>query len=62
MTNHVNENENNSHYILSSQLENQKSLSNIDTNFNDTIGGNNDASGDFMPSDETRRFEDLMLI
>ena len=62
MTNYINENENNSHYILNSQFKNQKPLSNIDINFNDTIDENNDALNDFTLLNETRRFEDLMLI
>ena len=61
-TNYINENENNSHYILNSQFKNQKPLSNIDINFNDTIDENNDALNDFTLLNETRRFEDLMLI
>ena len=62
VTNHVNENENYFHYILNSQLEDQESLSNIDTNFNDTIDENNDALNNLTPSRENRRFEDLTLI
>ena len=62
MTNHVSENENNSHYISNSQFENQEPLSNIDANFNDTVDENNDASNNLTPSDETRRFENLTLI
>ena len=62
MTNHVNENENNFHYISNSQFEDQKPLSNIDANFNDTINENNDALNDFTSSNETHRFEDLISI
>ena len=62
VTNHASEDENNFHYILNSQFEDQEPLSNIDTNFNDTIDGNNDALNDFTSSNEARRFEDLTLI
>ena len=62
ITNHASENENNFHYTLNSQFEDQEPLSNIDTNFNDTIDENNDALNDFTSSDETHRFEDLTLI
>ena len=62
ITNHVSENENNFYYILNSQFEDQKPLSNIDTNFNDTIDENNDALNNFTSLNETRRFEDLTLI
>ena len=62
MTNHASENENNLYYISNSQFEDQEPLSNIDANFNDTIDGNNDALNDFISSNETRRFEDLISI
>ena len=62
MTNYVNENKNNFYYISNSQLESQRPLSNINTNFNNTIDENNNALNDFMSSNENRRFEDLTLI
>ena len=62
ITNHASENENNFHYISNSQLEGQGSLSNIDTNFNDIIDENNNASNNSTSSDEARRFEGLTLI
>ena len=62
ITNHVNEDENNFHYILNSQFEDQKPLSNTDANFNDIIDENNDASSDLTSSNETRRFKNLISI
>ena len=62
ITNHVNENKNNFHYILNSQLESQGPSSNIDINFNDIIDGNNNALNDLTPLNEDRRFEDLTSI
>ena len=62
ITNHVSDDKNNFHYILNSQLEDQKPLSNINTNFNDTIDENNDALNDFTSLNENRRFEDLISI
>ena len=62
MMNHVNENENNFHYTLNSQFKNQRPLSNINTNFNDTIDENNDVLDDLTPLNEIRRFENLTLI
>ena len=62
MTNHVNENENNFHYILNSQFKDQESLSNININFNDTVDENNNALNDFTSSHENRRFENLTSI
>ena len=62
MINYASENKNNFYYILNSQLEDQRSLSNIDANFNDIIDENNDALNDLTSSNETRRFEDLILI
>ena len=62
MINHVNEDENNFHHISNSQFKGQRSLSNIDANFNNTIDENNNALNDFTSSNENRRFEDLTLI
>ena len=62
ITNHASEDENNFYYILNSQLEGQEPLLNINTNFNDTIDENNNASDDLTSSNETRRFEGLTLI
>ena len=62
MTNYISDNENNSHYILNSQFKDQKSLSNINTNFNDTIDENNNALNNFISLNENRRFEDLTSI
>ena len=62
VTNHVNENKNNFHYILNSQFEDQGSSSNINTNFNDTIDENNDALNDFTSLNEDRYFENLTSI
>ena len=62
MINYVNDNENNSHYILNSQFKNQRPLSNVNTNFNYTIDENNNALNNFTSQDENRRFENLTLI
>ena len=60
--NHASDDENDFHYILNSQLEDQKLLSNINTNFNNTIDENNDVLNDFTSSDENHRFKDLISI
>ena len=64
--NHASDNESNFHYILNSQFENQKPLSNIDTNFNHTTNENenreNNALNDFTSQDENLRFENLTSI
>ena len=62
MTNHASDDENNFHYILNSQLKDQKPSSNININFNYTIDENNDALNDFTPQDENLRFENLISI
>ena len=62
VTNHGNDNENNFYYILNSQFEDQKPLSNININFNDTINENNDALNDFTSLNENHRFENLTSI
>ena len=62
ITNYVNDDENNFHYTSNSQLEDQKSLSNIDTNFNYIIDEKNDALNDFTPQNENLRFKNLISI
>ena len=62
VTNHASENENNFHHILNSQFKGQESLSSIDTNFNDTIDENNNASNDLTSSDEAHHFKSLTFI
>ena len=66
MTNHAGDNENNFHYILNSQLEDQEPLSNININFNHTIDENenreNDALNDSTSQNEGLRLENLTLI
>ena len=62
ITNHANEDKNNFHYILNSQFKDQKSSSNINTNFNDTIDENNNALNSFTSLNKDRRFENLTSI
>ena len=62
VTNHASENKNNFYHISNSQLEDQKPLSNINTNFNNIVDKNNDASNDFTSLNEIRRFENLTSI
>ena len=62
MMNYANENENNFYYTSNSQLKNQKSPSNINANFNDTIDENNNALNNLTPSNENRRFKNLTSI
>ena len=62
ITNHASDNENNFRYTLNSQFENQKPLSNINTNFNHTIDENNNALNNLTSQDKNLRFENLTSI
>ena len=62
MTNHVNDDENNFHYILNSKFKDQGPLLNIITNFNNIIDENNNALNDLTSSNEDYYFENLISI